>query len=159
MSISLTWASYALIVSLCLGVYYAIIGFVFYHNRIKLAVSAKGNVDAYTAFPQQSDVDEIQSKNLFGEPILDNDHFDAKETNPNPESQDFVDEIVAYLSSCDEDITKEKLLQTLKRIIRKYPSLLNCEHKYELNQLMAISTENYCSIHVSADELSELWRE
>lgn len=154
MSISLTWANYALIVTICLGIYYAIVGFRFYRSNAKLS-SSDGERNTISESEQAVD---IKHRNLFGEEEREETMIQTDNSNINPETQDFADEIIAFTSSCDEEITKEKLILSIQRIIQKYPSLKNSEQRYELNQLIAISTENYCSIHVSADELSELWK-
>lgn len=158
MSISLTWASYALIVTVCLGVYYTVIGFMFYRPNLK-ASAIEGVRNQVTELePVGNTLTDPKRQNLVGEEEHEEIIVENDEATFNPEAQDFADEIVAFTSSCNEDITKENLLLSLIRIIQKYPSLKDSEQRYELNQLIAISTENYCSIHVSADELSELWR-
>ena len=159
MSISLTWVNYALIVSVCLGVYYAVVGIIFYRARI-IAIPANEERNSMQEADTNGDsLSDARNKNLFGQEISKDLITSIEEHDFNPEAQDFADEIVAYTSSCEENTTKEKLVQSIQRIIQKYPSLKDSNHKYELNQLIAISTENYCSIHVSADELSELWRD
>lgn len=158
MTISLTWASYALIVTVCLGIYYSVIGFMFYRPNLKTsATGSEKNMVTESELVSNSFAN-IKQQNLFGEEQSEGIILQNEEATFNPEAQDFADEIVAFTSSCNEEITKEKLLLSLTRIIQKYPSLKDSEQRYELNQLIAISTENYCSIHVSADELSELWK-
>ena len=159
MSISLTWANYALIVSVCLGVYYAVVGVIFYSARIIASPANEEGNSISKADTNGNSISDAGNKNLFGEEVSEDIITGIDEQDLNPEAQDFADEIVAYTSSCEENITKEKLVQSIQQIIQKYPSLKDSNHKYELNQLIAISTENYCSIHVSAEELSEMWRD
>ena len=154
MSISLTWANYALIVIVCLGLYYLVIAFFVQRRKIINASSEEANANSFEAFqsPEEAAVKQNASLTLFGEQTTQ-EKFEPlpTETNTAPEAQDFADEIVAYTSSCDKTITKEKLMQAIQRI-------KGSNHQYVLNQLIIISTESYCSIHVSADELSEMWR-
>ncbi len=162
MSLSMTWANYALVVSVCLVVYYFIVLFI-YRKKLHstLRTDASSGVSSLVNF-SSDEMESTNSKNLnlFGEEVKDEVKLAAmgEEQDFSPDAQDFADEIVAYTSSCGDSIEKEELLQNLGKIIQKYPSLVNSDAKYELNQLIAISTENYCSIHVSADELRELWK-
>ncbi len=161
MSISMTWANYALIVSVCLVVYYFIVLFI-YRGKLpsSLTTNASSGVSSLANSSDEMESTNSKNLNLFGEEVKDEVVLVAtdEEQDFSPDAQDFADEIGAYTSSCGNSIEKEKLLQNLRKIIQKYPFLVNSDARYELNQLIAISTENYCSIHVSADELSELWK-
>ena len=160
MNISLTWATYVLIVSACLVVYYSIVLLFFKKRFAPPFIKASGNSDVLSDFSSDETKDEnSKNLNLFGEEMQDEELLVVEDNQDfSPDAQDFADEIVAYTSSCGDSLEKEDLLQNLRKIILKYPSLASSESKYELNQLIAISSENYCSIHVSAGELRELWK-
>ena len=162
MSISLTWASYALIVSVCLVIYYPVVLF-FYRKKLHSSSNrVSGNADDLSSFSSnQTTGTGSQNLNLFGEAVQNEELSPVMEEEPDfsPDAQDFADEIGAYTSSCGDGIEKEVVLQKVRKIILKYPSLAHSDAHYELSQLIAISTENYCSIHLSADELRELWEE
>ena len=160
MNISLTWANYALIVSACLVVYYSIV-LLFYKKKLNPSFTKAS--DSSNVLSDFSAIENVEGTpknlNLFGEEVIHEEPWAMEEEQDfAPDAQDFADEIVAYTSSCGGSMDKEELLQNLRKIILKYPSLADSESKYELNQLIAISSENSCSIHVSADELRELWK-
>jgi len=158
MNISLTWADYALIVSVCLAVYYLIILF-FYRKSLNGFLSAKTTPGPHSPtdlFTAEAALSNSKGLNLFGEAI-EVQQILGEDQDFTPDAQAFADEIQAYTSSCGNDIGKEELIQNLRKIVQKYPSLIGSDSQYELSQLIAISSENNCSIHLSADELSELW--
>ena len=162
MNISLTWANYALLVSVCLIAYYLIVALLFYRKDfLSLLAKRENNVPFESYDSSLSNDDYIKNTNLtlFGEEIKEEDFQSLnEEKNLSPDTQDFADEIMAYTSSCGAGIKKEQLIQNLRKIILKYPSLADSESKYGLSQLITMLTENDCSIHLSAEEVSELWK-
>lgn len=160
MTISLTWANYALIVSVCLAIYYLVV--LLLYRKSVAPVPAIKISDISNALsdlsPQEMKITTHGNLDLFGEEMrveelqsLDDDQDFT------PDAQAFADEIQAYTSSCGGEVSKEDLMQNLRTIIQKYPSVISGDAHYELSQLIAVSSENNCSIHLSADELSELW--
>ena len=160
MSISLTWVNYALIISLCLFIYYAVIGFV-YRKTFQHLLEKRTNLQSFVSSEVSSgkDLSDQQSNiNLFGEQVPDEGlNIEAEGDESASDAQEFAGEIEAYASSCGDSVSKESLTTSLRKIIQKYPSLIHSESKYELRQLIAMYCENYCSIHLSADELQALW--
>ena len=160
MNISLTWASYVLIVSVCLAIYYFVV-LLFYRKSFARVSTIKTSDTSHSLSALSTEEMKIAnsaSLNLFGEAM------EEEELQPMDEDQDFTpgaqafaDEIQAYTSSCSDEVNKEELIQHLRKIIQKYPFLIGSDSQYELSQLIAISSENNCSIHLSADELRELW--
>ena len=162
MSISLTWATYALIVSLCVFIYYAVIVIV-YRKTFRRLIARRANLQSIDSAEVSSseDVSDQQSNiNLFGELVPDEELNIAAEADDSAsDAQEFAGEIEAYTSSCGDAISKEEITASLRKIIQKYPSLIHSKSKYELMQLIAMYCENYCSIHLSADELQALWND
>lgn len=160
MNISLTWANYALIVSVCLVAYYLVVLFFYRKNftRVSTIQSSDTSHPLGNLSTEEIELNNSKSLNLFGEELEEEEPRLIEDVpDYTPEAQDFADEIQAYTSSCGEATSKENLIQNLRKIIQKYPALIGSEAQYELSQLIAISSENNCSIHLSADELSGLW--
>lgn len=161
MSISLTWVNYALIVSICLFIYYLTIAIV-YRKIFQHLVGKSTNLSFDSLQVSSSkDVSAPQSNiSLFGESMPDEELKLADEANnPTSDAQEFAVEIEACTSSCGAAVSKEDLIVKLQKIILKYPSLIRSESNYELRQLIAMYCENYCSTHLSADELQALWND
>ena len=73
-------------------------------------------------------------------------------------AQDCADEIQAYTLVSTTSIDKDELITNLRKILHKYPFSSDSDQQHELNDLIAIYSQKNCSIHLSADELSELWK-
>ena len=156
MSISITWANYALIVSVCLFLYYVVVWILSYKFQTSVIFKKKSELGEVVA-PIQGGNATDKNLNLFGEDIQDEVFSTDNTSSQKGQVQNFVDEISALIISSEEDVSKEALATGIKRIIYKYPSSILSESKYELSQLIALSSENYCSIHFSSEELKELW--
>jgi len=160
MNISLTWANYALIVGVCLAIYYFVVLF-FYRKSFTRVSTIKTSDTSQSLFglsTEELPVTNSGNLDLFGEEMGAEDlNYYEEDQDVTPVAHAFADEIQAYTSSCGEDVGKEELTCHLRKIIQKYPSLAGSGFQYELSQLIAIASENNCSIHLSAEELSELW--
>lgn len=154
MNISLTWANYALIVTVFLFVYYSIVLILF---RKK---TANNNSDLpLVNSSAHSEITGSQNRNfnLFGEEVEESTLPTDTSKDLKPDGQDFANEIEAYTSTIGIAVSKEELIQNLKRILRKHQSIFYGGARYELNQLILLFSENNCSIHLSEDELEGLW--
>ncbi len=69
-----------------------------------------------------------------------------------------IDEIQAFFEATGtKDFTKEALLQKIKGIIQKYPSVKGSTYQYSVNNLLLFLAEQSCSIHLSAEDVSGVW--
>ncbi|TKK64717.1 hypothetical protein FC093_21965 [Ilyomonas limi] len=161
MNLSLTWANFVLITGLCLIGYYIVIGLLYYRKDISLLLKPKekdrlpvtAKQDLFTT--EDANVEnKILSNDPASEDILPAD--DEPPTTP-PDVQDFVDEIDAYTQACGAEVSKEELLINFRKILHKYPALINSSLRSVLAGVIATASENNCSIHWREDELNELW--
>jgi hypothetical protein len=160
MNISLTWANYALIVGVCLAIYYLVVLVFFRKSFTRASVIKTSDIlpSLFGSLTEEIPVTNSKNPDLFGEEMgVEDLNYYEEDHDVTPDAHAFADELQAYTSSCGEDVGKEELIYNLRKIIQKYPSLAGSSFRYELSQLIAISSENNCSIHLSADELSELW--
>lgn len=74
-----------------------------------------------------------------------------------PMVHDLVDEIQAFLQASGKDAEKDELLQSLKRLLRKYAMLKHTSFRKDINKLITTTCENKCSIHISDEDVSDLW--
>lgn len=71
---------------------------------------------------------------------------------------DLVDEIQAFFQASGGSLEKQEILQSLQRLIQKYAVLKGTSFKEAINNLIISACENNCSIHLSENEVSELWK-
>lgn len=74
-----------------------------------------------------------------------------------PIVHDAVDEIQAYLTAVESDVNKEVILKGIADIINKYPSLKDSAFQSGINNLIALTCANNCSLHLSDEDLRRLW--
>ena len=161
MNISLSWANYALITVVCLILYYVIVALVYYRKELTRPFPAEENNRLTIATASGTPIVEdegftsvdIPEGQISEEALSADDKLEHSPSNV----QDFVDEIYAYTEACGKDIGKEELRESIRRIIHKYPALIDSSLEDILKGVINTASENNCSIHWSEDELSELW--
>ena len=161
MNISLTWANFALITGLCLAGYYIVVGLVYNRKNINHLLYPKRKQYSFDIWSQPHFEDESASSvssNIPEDKTLEEvlPINDTSQLAPSP-IQDFIDEIEAYTLACNMEDSKEELLKNIGKILQKYPSLMNSSLQYLLTEMIAMSCRNNCSIHLSVDELNDLW--
>ena len=53
---------------------------------------------------------------------------------------------------------KEELMYGLQLLLKKYPTIKTSEMVQPVNQYIVRAAEQYCSIHLNAEEAGRLWR-
>jgi hypothetical protein len=70
-----------------------------------------------------------------------------------------VDEIRALLQAEGSATNKDNLLDKLRRLLQKYPTLKNTAFQPSINQLVATDCKNHCSVDLDENEIHALWNE
>lgn len=69
-----------------------------------------------------------------------------------------MDELTAFFEEAKSSKwQKAQLTQAIKQILSKYPSIKDSEYKTSLGQVILAQSEQYCSIHLKADDVVGLW--
>jgi len=122
-----------------------------------------------TWFPQEQDFNSMDKQDSMQLSLFDDDVNVTQESNHNlPEKQgnteiyypvvnDLEDEIQSFLEASGESSDKLEVLESLKRMLQKYAVLKGTSATGRINKLIVSTCENYCSIHLNEDEVSELW--
>lgn len=74
-----------------------------------------------------------------------------------PAIHDLVDELQAFISQAGHDLNKEELTGSLSLILQKYPVASDANYRQGLQSLIAVTVENKCNMHLSAEEVAALW--
>ena len=160
---NISWASYFYALTILLTVYYAVILVLFYrsevlqlliHKRLFLLVKFK----AFANRIEDARMGGNQSKML--QENSESTTFESRAEVHNTQiEQAALDEVKAYITQAAQYNTiKEELLFSLQNILKKYPMQGNTPLQHTLNNLIALECANKCSIHLSEDEVSGLWR-
>ena len=69
-----------------------------------------------------------------------------------------MDELTAFFEAAKaKKWNRPDLLQALRIILDKYPSLHESEYKVSMGHVIATQCEQYCSIHLKAEDVVGLW--
>ena len=75
-----------------------------------------------------------------------------------PIVQALTDEITAYLEQASNAGTKKlEIVFALKQIALKHKSLRNSEYQSALNSLIQFECKEKCAIHLSEEEIGQVW--
>lgn len=139
MFINISWSSYFDFVAFILVAYYLFIIFRFYRSDIGHFLTPRSSEETERTFSSH--------KEKLQEAFEAQDHFQY--------ASSLSDEIRAFLraGTCDKDI----ILQSLKVLLVKYPSIKDSSFKEMIQNLILTECETNSSIHLSEEELRELW--
>ena len=69
-----------------------------------------------------------------------------------------MDELTAFFTAAkSRRWTRPELLQAIGDILSKYPSIKQSEYSVSMGHVIATQCEQYCSIHLKAEEVVGLW--
>jgi hypothetical protein len=75
-----------------------------------------------------------------------------------PIVQAFTDEITAYLEQASNaGAIKQEIVFALQQIALKYESLKNSEYQTSVDSLIQLECGNKCAIHLSEEEIRQVW--
>lgn len=149
---NISWASYILVVTLLLAVWYLVIGMRFYFNDLQNLLTRKRKPDLQLASddtylttgaeftPEQTEASNTD--NLFQEVEM----LTAK-----------LKETIADASS--KNYHKEEFNFLLQLTLKECPHLKGSPFQVAINNLILSECEKYGSLHLSAEELVILWKE
>lgn len=124
----ISWSSYITTIVLLSAAYYFFIAFRYYKKNIAKIFAGKNN---------------LEGKNLimdFQKPLL----------------QSFSVEVRAFLfEAIRNNLNKEDIMQTIQMLIRKYPGVKDITFRNSVEHV--IIEESAASIHLSEQDLSEIW--
>ena len=146
---NISWASYLYAISIILIIYYACVLILYYRNDLlKHFLKSKESFNSSsTARISEVGKDVIQ----VIEP-----HFNSVEENNS------IQEILSNIQTCvatavSRNFPKEELLLSLQLQLKKVTAVNDSTLKGIVNNYIIAACENYCSIHLTEQEISELW--
>jgi hypothetical protein len=75
-----------------------------------------------------------------------------------PIVQGLTDEITAYLEQASNAGTKkQEIVFALQQIVLKHKSLKNSEYQSAVNSLIQFECKEKCAIHLSEEEIGQVW--
>lgn len=141
---SISWASYIYAVCAIVVVYYIFVGLLFY--RLEAVNYLKSLKEKY-----QSNANKLSSDGQLKREII-----------PAAVELNSLEEVLLSLlfsikKAASQQFIKEELLQSLKSQIQFYVGKVIDLPKEKINEYIVTTSETYCSIHLSEEDLKVLW--
>jgi hypothetical protein len=154
---SISWQTYLSTCSSTLVLYYAIIAFIFYRKDWVLKI----NPDKQSVLP----IETTEFKNAMHtgfSSVINNkvDEFSNYISTGDTEIADaLVDELQALTKAMDVKCIKAELMQAIKNVLRKYPSLNSFFYQEIINRVIAEECETNGLIVLEKQEIAGLWHD
>ncbi|MFC0773335.1 hypothetical protein [Terrimonas alba] len=139
----ISWSNYWSAVIISIIVYYVIICWKYYRDDLSSLLTSRPGL--YNV--------EID-KTLSAIPLTADKHHDSSGTMLQPAT----DELKACLEQLAIDKSnKNEILRSLQQIVRKYPLLKDSQYAQSINQFIQFECYSTCGIHLSSEELTDMW--
>lgn len=146
-----TWSAYLTTSVISLLIYYAGVLLLFFRKDI----NRSSQFSKPKAVKYSSGLYGPQSHKADSKSDREATQLDAASAAP---MHSLVDELQAFISQAGKDgMEKEELHSSLKKLLDKYPSIKGSLFENGITNLIAVTAENNCDVHFSADELRGLW--
>jgi len=151
----ISWEAFLIFIALSTLVYYLLVYLLYFRTELKAGIP-------HTTSKSFDNSETFSFKTEKKNPSL----FDPIPINRAP-SDDEAQESMAY--ACMDELNaffenqkktkalKPELMHSLFTILQKYPSLGKSAYKESITNVIALESENICSIHLSAEELKGVW--
>lgn len=147
----ISWNSYLTAVTILLAGYYLFIALRFFRSELLQIFSGKNLTGDKVSFTQQRKPELTSHQAHLQQAFEKQDIFQV--------AQSLGDEILAYLIQAGKDkVHKEDVMQSLKSLIAKYPSIKDSAFREVIQNLVIKECETNCSIHLSEEDVSVLCR-
>lgn len=156
---AISWQGYWTFLALLSTTYYCLIGLVYYRKEIISRLSPKRfsstRVATQSLFkegdiaPAPLPIAGFQSEKDFQAPPLNTEEHIVYAC---------MDELTAFFEGArSRKWNRMELLQSIKNVLCKYPSLKGSEYKDTIVQVISTHSEQYCSIHLKEEDRIGLW--
>lgn len=161
---NISWSSYWLFIVIMLVIYYAVICAMYYLHEIKQILSGKSNLLLKIKSTKKF-VDVTNTKNNTDN-ILNENYYAQDNVAGNCDNEQalfplinqFINEIRSTLEhAAKNNLIKQEIIYSFQHLSKKYPSVKDSPFKSFISNYILIECSNYCSIHLSEDELNMLW--
>lgn len=140
---NISWGSYWTALTILVILYYACVLLLFYMHEIRQLLSGK--------------------RKLMPAAIAVETEYNGSENEPEDddlpvEVQTLTREVTAYLDQAKyAGSIKDEILFGTQQILKKYPSMKNSIYHEGINKLLQFETKSRCAVHLSHEELRQVW--
>ncbi|MFL5788122.1 MAG: hypothetical protein ACJ748_08715 [Flavisolibacter sp.] len=158
---TISWQSYWITLALLSGIYYLVIYLLYFRNKLDISSNPKSNQEFYSANTNcdEQTLTEFRQKqrSLFGEQLSSEFSTPSENTVENL-VYGCMDEINAFFEQAKKTKwLKNNLINSLRSILNKYPSLKDSEYKESISNVLVTECEHNCSVHLNAEDVIHVW--
>ncbi len=140
---NISWQGYWLTIALFTAGYYLIVYLLYFRKDFKIVFPDKRSLNGKTISQEEGTTKSFET---------------ATSDQAEHLSDACLDEIHAYFHQAKRSkCVKEELLYALQRILSKYPSLKTTSYQDSITTIIRSESEHICSIHLSAEEVLQVW--
>jgi len=155
---AISWQSYWTALAILATLYYAVILLLYYRQDLKTWLQHKkasvATAAPATHFPHADNHQPLQPSPFEGEPDFHAPLLGTEEHT----AYACMDELNAFFEAArGRKWSRPELLQALRTILSKYPSLKGSDYKESMGRVIVTQCEHDCSIHLKAEDLVGLW--
>jgi len=150
---NISWSDYWTFIAVVLVIYYATICCLYYLDEVKQIVHSKSNVLLCNVTKNRSQFIKQHEKKSPSQ----NEIVTAQE-----EMASLVKELTneitnAFKYASSHNLIRQEIIYALQQIVSKYSSIKNSPFKSFATNHILTECANYCSIHLSEEDLRVLW--
>jgi hypothetical protein len=159
---SISWQGYWITIALLSAGYYLVVYLLYFRKDFSIEWGKSSKFNEESPFLPTTSGSVTSPPDTVGHPSL----FDISSEEFQRPAKDTVesavytcmDEINAYLEEAKQSkCVKEEMLYALHSILKKYPGIAVSEYKESLTNVMVNQCEYHCSVHLSADDVVQVW--
>ena len=143
---NISWGSYWSALTTMVIIYYAYVILVYYRDDLRNRLAGKnGRLSAGSFQPTLLKVDNQEHSVRGGDEVL-------------PVLQSITDEMVAYLGQASyAKAGKTDIIFALQQIARKYEMIEISSHRQAVNKVVQFECKDRCAVHLSEEEIKQVW--
>lgn len=149
---NISWFHYWKFITYILIGYYIVVICIYYYKHIYLIATGKRKLNFNLSLFKRVDQLNQNNKDSNQQSIIDKQEIPA-------EIALVIDEITNTLYKAGgKHVQKPELLSALQKVLQASDTVINPSYKPAVNEYTKKAAISYCSIHLSDDDLEELWR-
>ena len=159
----ISWSTYWAVIVIGLVIYYTVLLILLYQKGFFF----KGSIKTIPSHSGTPDPSSNPQRNLFGleETVIENPgdkHNQQLAADDNilmPIVHDLIQELKEFITGISErSYVKEEVIMGVQIIIKNYKRIEDSPYQKSINDFIKSECEEYCSIHLSEDEIGRIWK-
>jgi hypothetical protein len=161
---NMSWQGYWTFMSITIAIYYLFVAVLFYSGDLKRWYEGNGLSKLGLLLKQHGKglpwkVVPAQQQTSFEGIIAETAAIENEQESLPTAVQSLVDEIQAFMTgAADEHLSRRIILDSLPPLLKKYPGMEHSPYRPAIDEIIQFTSENICSIHLSADDVECVWK-